>query len=154
MRLGECCLGRADGRLGETLPSVFQAGTLWGKRWHLGLEFRNWGSESWDQARACREHGKSPVSLTCPLGPLATWQQQCAARLPIGARHTGPFGMIRGLYCQGILSLYFWGRLNIFIQLSFFSSFLRPYFTTFTIFYLNIRIDLNFSLDLLQLIGK
>lgn len=68
VRLGECCLGRADGRLGETLPSVLRGGgTLWGKRWHLGLEFRKWGSGSWDQARACREHGKSPVS-DLPLG--------------------------------------------------------------------------------------
>lgn len=26
VRLGECCLGRADGRLGETLPSVLRGG--------------------------------------------------------------------------------------------------------------------------------
>lgn len=130
-------------------------GEHWGKRWHLGLEFRKWGSGIWDQARACREHGKSPVSLTCPLGPLATWQQQSAARLPVGVLHTGPFGMIHGLYCQENLSLYFWGRLNIFIQLLYFFIFSKDILHhDFYHFYLNFRIDLNFSLDLLQLIGK
>lgn len=95
----ECVrLGRADGRLGGDSPFCPPGGdTVGGKRWHLGLEFRKWGSGSWDQARACREHGKSPVSLTCPLGPLATWQQQSAARLPVGVLHTGPFGVIHGL---------------------------------------------------------
>jgi hypothetical protein len=72
VRLGECCLGRADGRLGRHSLLSSRGGHC-GEEMGFSLEFRKYWAGSWGQARACRDRGKSPVSQTCSLGSLATW---------------------------------------------------------------------------------
>lgn len=88
------------------------------KRWGLGLEFRKSWAGSWGQARACRDHGKSPVSQTCSLGPLATWQWQ--SRLTLLSAVHRPCGLALGPYYPEYLSLYFPEKTPRFYSTTFF----------------------------------